>query len=135
MYRTVFWTLWERESVGWFERMASKHVYHIRNQSLVQVQCRIQDAWGWCTAMTQRDDMRREVGGGFRMGNMCIPVVDSCWCMAKPIQYCNKPPIKINKFILKNKNKINKFKFKNCKNVYLCITELLCYTAGINMTL
>ena len=22
------------------------------------------------------------------MGNTCIPVVDSCWCMAKPIQYC-----------------------------------------------
>ena len=30
----------------------------------------------------------REEGGGFRMGNMYIPVVDSCWCMAKPIQYC-----------------------------------------------
>ena len=25
---------------------------------------------------------------GFRMGNTCIPVVDSCQCMAKPIQYC-----------------------------------------------
>ena len=20
--------------------------------------------------------------------NMCTPVADSCWCMAKPIQYC-----------------------------------------------
>ena len=30
----------------------------------------------------------REGGGGFRMGNTCIPVADSCWCMAKPIQYC-----------------------------------------------
>ena len=28
----------------------------------------IQDAWGWCTGMTQRDAMAREVGGGFRMG-------------------------------------------------------------------
>ena len=27
-------------------------------------------------------------GGGVRMGNTCLPVVDSCWCMAKPIQYC-----------------------------------------------
>ena len=36
----------------------------------------------------QRDGMGREVGGVFRMGNMCIPVADSCWCMAKPIQYC-----------------------------------------------
>ena len=26
----------------------------------------------------QRDGMRREVGGGFRMGNRCTPVVDSC---------------------------------------------------------
>ena len=35
-----------------------------------------------------RDGMGREEGGGFRMGNMCIPVADSYWCMAKPIQYC-----------------------------------------------
>ena len=27
----------------------------------------------------------REEGGGFRMGNTCIPMVDSCWYMAKPI--------------------------------------------------
>ena len=30
----------------------------------VQVQRRIQEAWGWCTGMTQRDGMKREVGGG-----------------------------------------------------------------------
>ena len=30
MYRTVSWTLWERERMGWFGRMALKHVkYHI----------------------------------------------------------------------------------------------------------
>ena len=28
MYRTVFWTLWERERVGRFGRMALKHVYY-----------------------------------------------------------------------------------------------------------
>ena len=38
--------------------------------------------------MTQRDEMGSEVGGGFRMGNMCAPVADSCECMAKPIKYC-----------------------------------------------
>ena len=58
------------------------------NKLPVQVRCRIQDAWGWCTGMTQRDGMGREVGGGFRMGNTCTLVVDSCQCMAKPIQYC-----------------------------------------------
>ena len=35
------------------------------------------DAWGWCTGTTQRDGLGREEGGGFRMGNTCIPVVDS----------------------------------------------------------
>ena len=39
-----------------------------RNESPVRVRCMIQDAWGWCTGMTQRDGKRREVGGGFRMG-------------------------------------------------------------------
>ena len=33
-------------------------------------------------------NMGREEGGGFRMGNTCIPVADSFWYMAKPIQYC-----------------------------------------------
>ena len=44
----------------------------------IQVQCMIQDAWGWCTGTTQRDGTGREVGGGFRMRNTCIPVADSC---------------------------------------------------------
>ena len=45
--------------------MALKHVYYqVRNESAVYVQYRIQDAWGWCTRMIQRDDMGWEVGGG-----------------------------------------------------------------------
>ena len=36
------------------------------------------DAWGWCTGMTQKDVIGREEGGGFRMGNTCIPVANSC---------------------------------------------------------
>ena len=31
--------------------------------------------------------MGREVGGGFRMGNKCIPVADSFRYLAKLIQY------------------------------------------------
>ena len=48
----------------------------------------ILDAWGWCTGMTQRDGMGREEGGGFRMGNTCIPVADPFRYLAKLIQYC-----------------------------------------------
>jgi len=31
----------------------------------------------------QRDGMRREEGGGFRMGNTGTPMADSCECIAK----------------------------------------------------
>ena len=54
-----------------------------------------QGARGWCTGMTQKDGMGREVGGGFTMGNICTPMPDSCQCIhvnvvvnAKPLQYC-----------------------------------------------
>ena len=41
MYRTVLWTIWERERVGRFGRMAMKHVtYHVGNELPVQVQCK-----------------------------------------------------------------------------------------------
>ena len=40
-------------------------------------------AQGWCTAKTQRDGMGREVGGGFRLGNTCKSMADSCQRMAK----------------------------------------------------
>ena len=38
---------------------------------------------GWCTGMTLRDGMGREVGGAFRMGGTCTPMADSCQCMTK----------------------------------------------------
>ena len=37
----------------------------------------------------QRDEMGKKMGGGFRVGNTCTPMVDSCHDMAKPIQYTN----------------------------------------------
>ena len=36
-----------------------------------------QGVQGWYTEMTLKDGIGREVGGGFRMGNIGIPVVDS----------------------------------------------------------
>ena len=66
--------------------------------------------------MIQRDDMGWEVGEGFRIGNSCTPVVDSCQCMAKLIQYCKVKKIKLKKkkctwhnimlHILKSRNKV-----------------------------
>jgi len=70
--------------VGLFERIALKHVYyHMGNRLPVQVQCMRQGAQGQCTGMTLRDGIGREVGGGFRMGDTCTPIAESCECMAK----------------------------------------------------
>ena len=33
----------------------------------------IQDAWGWCTGMTRREGMGREVGGGVQDGKRVHP--------------------------------------------------------------
>ena len=88
-YRTVFGALWEKARVGWSETIALKRVYyHMWKRSPVQVRCMTQGAQGWCTGMTLRDGMGREVGGGFRMGNTCIPIADSCQCLQNPQQYC-----------------------------------------------
>ena len=38
---------------------------------------------GWRTGMTLRDGIGREVEVGFRIGNTCTPMADSCQCMAK----------------------------------------------------
>ena len=50
------------------------------NRRSRQDQCMIQDAQAWCTGMTQRDGMGREVGGGIGRGNtckpMCVPYID-----------------------------------------------------------
>ena len=51
-----------------------------------------------CSGLVHWDDPEGwdwEGGGrGFRMGSTCTPMVDSCQCMAKQIQYCK---VKINK--------------------------------------
>ena len=42
--------------------------YRMWNRSPVQVPCMRQDAQGWCTGMTLRDEMGREVGGEGQVG-------------------------------------------------------------------
>ena len=39
-------------------------ILSVRNESPVYVPYRIQDAWGWCTGMIQRDDTGWEGGSG-----------------------------------------------------------------------
>ena len=85
MYRTDFWTLWEKARVGCSERIALKQVSILSRVKQITSPGWMHEtsARAWYTGKTQRDGMGREVRGGFRMGNTCTPVADSCQCMAK----------------------------------------------------
>ena len=37
----------------------------------------------WCTGKTQRDRVKREVGGGIWMGNTCKSMAGSCQCVTR----------------------------------------------------
>ena len=81
MYRTDFWTLWEKARVGCFKRTATKsRVKQITSSGWMHET----SARGRCTGKTQRDRVEREVGGGIGMGNTCKSMADSCQCMTKP---------------------------------------------------
>ena len=43
--------------------------------------------------------MGREVGGGFRMGNTCKTMADSCQLWQKPLQYCKVISLQLIKII------------------------------------
>ena len=84
MYRTNFWTLWEKVRVGWSERIALKQVYYqVWNRSPDQAGCRRQvlraGALGRPRGMGWRGRKERGIG----MGNTCKSMADSCQCMAK----------------------------------------------------
>ena len=84
MYRTDFWTLWEKARVGCSERIALKRVLSRVKQITSPGWMQETSARAWCTGKTQRDGVGREAGGGIGMGNTCKPMADSCQFMAKP---------------------------------------------------
>ena len=53
-----------------------KNVYKIQKPRMTKAVRK--NSNNWCTETTQRDGLGREEEGGFRIGNKCIPVVDSC---------------------------------------------------------
>ena len=60
-----------------------------------------------CSGLVHSEDLEgwdgKGGGRGFRMGNTCTPMVDSCQCMAKPIQYCKVINLQI-KIKINNQN-------------------------------
>ena len=100
MYRTDFWTLWEKARVGWSERTALRHVYYqVWNRSPVQVGCMRQvlqaGALGWPRGMGWGGRWEGDSGWGTHVNPWLIHV--NVW--QKPLQYykiINLQLIKIN---------------------------------------
>ena len=88
MYRTDFWTLWEKARVGCFQRIASKRILSRMKQIASLGWMHETSARAGCTGKTQRDQVEREVGGRIGMGNTCKSMADSCQCTTKTSKYC-----------------------------------------------
>ena len=71
MYRTDFWTLWEKARVGCFERTAC--ILSIMKQITSPGWMHETSARGWCTGKTQRNRVEREVREGIGMGIHVTP--------------------------------------------------------------
>ena len=88
MYRTVFWTLQEREGGMIWENGIKTCIISYKKR--ISSQGSMQDTG--CSGLVQWDDPEgwygREEGGGFRIGNTCIPVADSFRYLAKLTQFC-----------------------------------------------
>ena len=90
MYRTNFWTLWEKAKVGWSERTALKHVYYqVWNRSPAQVgrmrQVLRAGALGRPKGMGWGGRWEGASGWGTHVNPWLIHV--NVW--QKPLQYCN----------------------------------------------
>ena len=107
--RRTPWTVWkENESTAFLQRLMWGLHELIHVQWLGQSWPILNAPWTLAVPVycfffkyIWRNGTKREVGGGFRMGNTCTPVADSCWCVAEPIQCCKVIILQLSKFKLK----------------------------------
>ena len=89
MYRTDFWTLWEKARVGCFKRTAFKHVYYLRwNRSPAQVGCIRQVLGAGAMGRPRGIRWRRMWEGGSGWGIHVCPWLIHVNIWQKPLQYC-----------------------------------------------
>ena len=89
MYRTDFWTLWEKARVGCFQSTASKHVYYqLWNRSPAQVGCMRQVLRLGALGRPRRIGWRGRWEGGSGWGIHVNPWLIHVNVWQKPLQYC-----------------------------------------------
>ena len=105
MYRTDFWTLWEKARVGWFERTASKHVYYlVWNRSPAQVGCMRQALGPGALRRPRGMEWRGRWEGGSGWSTHVNPWLIHVNVWQNPLQYCKVISLQLIKKI-KNKTK------------------------------
>ena len=111
MYRTEFWTLWEKVRVGWSERIALKLAYYqLWNRLPVLVRC-MRQVLRSGALRRPRWRGRWEGGSGWRIHVDPWPIHVNVW--QEPLQYCKLISLQLIKI---NEKKINKQKIiKNLK--------------------
>ena len=89
MYRTEFWTLWEKARVGCFKRTASKHVYYLGwNRSPAQVGCMKQVLGPGALGRPRGIGWRERSEGVSWWGTHVNPWLIHVNVWQKPLQYC-----------------------------------------------
>ena len=89
MYRTDFWTLWEKARVGCFKRTASKHVDYLwRNRPSAQVGCMRQVLGPGALGRPRGIGWRGRREGGSGWGTDVNPWLIHVNVWQNPLQYC-----------------------------------------------
>ena len=121
MYRTEFWTLWEKARVGCFQRTTSKHVYYLGwNRSPAQSGCMRQVIGPGALGRPRGIGWRGRWEGGSGWGIHVNPWLTHVNVWQKPLQYC--------KVISLQLIKINRKKNSGSKNTFVFAIRLLFYT-------
>ena len=117
MYRTDFWTLWEKARVGCFKRTASKHVYHQGwNRSPALVGCMSQVLRPGALGRPRGIGWRGRWEGGSGWGTHVNPWLIHVNVWQKPLQYCKVISLQLIKI---NGKKKEKEKTKNTPSLLL----------------
>ena len=104
MYRTDFWTLWEKARVGCFKRTASKHVYYLGwNRSPAQVGCMRQMLGPGALGRPRGIEWRGRWEGGSGWGTHVNPWLIHVNVWKEPLQYCEVISLQLIKINERNK--------------------------------
>ena len=106
MYKTDFWTQWEKAKVGCFERTASKHIYYLGSKrSPAQVGCMRQVLGPGGLGRPRGFGQRGRWEGGSGWGIHVEPWLILISVSQKPLQYFKVISLQL---IKKNNKKIKK---------------------------